>query len=63
MTPLLQTLKNGAASKGAASAEADPAADIAAAKAATELAAALESKDPKRIKAAWRLMRDLDDED
>jgi len=62
VTPLITSLKNGAASKGAASAEADPAQQIAEAAAEKEMVAALESKNAKRIRAALRRLRDLDED-
>jgi len=62
VTPLLQTLKSGAASKGAASSEADPAQTIAESAAEREMLAALEAKDAKRIRAAMRRLRDLDED-
>lgn len=60
MSELADSIKEASSKNGGASG-ADKARELAEAEAEKELADALESKNPKRIRAAMRAIRELDD--
>ena len=61
MSDLAESIKEASQSKGRGASVEEDLREAAEKEAETELAAALESKDPKRIRAALRAVRDLDD--